>query len=144
MSLGTGARTVDMCVAFPLSFSVSNKICENDFFPETCTRDPYTCFALTGLTCLDIVEGLELQSFSYHLALVLVAGTISFLCLPCFPQTELHGGKVVRCFLGISLDELLALLRVSEPMQIRKFKRNSKVTLNTILIGVVGKSIMHH
>eukprot|EP00983_Pelagomonas_calceolata_P119069 1160566-Pelagomonas_calceolata.AAC.1 len=35
-----------------------------------------------------VVEGLELQSFSYHLALFLVAGPVFFLCLPCFSQSE--------------------------------------------------------
>eukprot|EP00983_Pelagomonas_calceolata_P077137 1153747-Pelagomonas_calceolata.AAC.1 len=42
------------------------------------------------------VEGLELQSFSYHLVLFLLAGPIFFLCLPCFSQSELRGGEVIR------------------------------------------------
>eukprot|EP00983_Pelagomonas_calceolata_P048637 1141145-Pelagomonas_calceolata.AAC.1 len=49
---------------------------------------------LTVLTVL--VEGLELQSFSYHPALFLVAGSVSFLCLPYFSQSELRGGVVIR------------------------------------------------
>eukprot|EP00983_Pelagomonas_calceolata_P074419 1152551-Pelagomonas_calceolata.AAC.3 len=50
---------------------------------------------LTVLTLL-VVEGLELQSFSYHLALFLDAGPVSFPCLPCFSQSELHGGEIIR------------------------------------------------
>eukprot|EP00983_Pelagomonas_calceolata_P064246 1148044-Pelagomonas_calceolata.AAC.6 len=50
---------------------------------------------LTVLTPL-VVEGLELQSFSYHLALFLVAGPVFFLCLPWFSQSELRGGEVTR------------------------------------------------
>eukprot|EP00983_Pelagomonas_calceolata_P042307 1138443-Pelagomonas_calceolata.AAC.7 len=49
---------------------------------------------LTMLTLL-VVEGLELQSFSYRLALFLVAGSVFFLCLPCFSQSELRGGEVI-------------------------------------------------
>eukprot|EP00983_Pelagomonas_calceolata_P113048 1159947-Pelagomonas_calceolata.AAC.5 len=41
---------------------------------------------LTVLTLL-AVKGLELQSFSYHPALLLVAGPVFFLCLPC-PVSE--------------------------------------------------------
>eukprot|EP00983_Pelagomonas_calceolata_P111890 1159829-Pelagomonas_calceolata.AAC.3 len=43
-----------------------------------------------------VVEGLELQSFSYHPALILVAGPVFSLCLPCFSQSELRGGAVIR------------------------------------------------
>eukprot|EP00983_Pelagomonas_calceolata_P074222 1152461-Pelagomonas_calceolata.AAC.1 len=40
-----------------------------------------------------VVEGLELQSFSYHPALFLVAGPVFFLCLLCFFQSELRSGE---------------------------------------------------
>eukprot|EP00983_Pelagomonas_calceolata_P079260 1154588-Pelagomonas_calceolata.AAC.1 len=38
------------------------------------------------------------QAFTtlHHLALFLVAGLVSFLCLPCFSQSELCGGEVIR------------------------------------------------
>eukprot|EP00983_Pelagomonas_calceolata_P068088 1149759-Pelagomonas_calceolata.AAC.6 len=61
-----------------------------------------TCWAwfsfvgrLTVLTLL-VVEGLELQSTSHHPALLLVAAPVFFLCLPCFSQSELRGGKEVQ------------------------------------------------
>eukprot|EP00983_Pelagomonas_calceolata_P059338 1145873-Pelagomonas_calceolata.AAC.3 len=38
------------------------------------------------------VEGPEFQSFSFHLALFLVAGPVLFTCLPCFSQSELVAG----------------------------------------------------
>eukprot|EP00983_Pelagomonas_calceolata_P071739 1151385-Pelagomonas_calceolata.AAC.3 len=41
-------------------------------------------------------EGLEIQSFSYHPALFLVAGPIFFLCLPCFSQSELRGLEAIQ------------------------------------------------
>eukprot|EP00983_Pelagomonas_calceolata_P058016 1145328-Pelagomonas_calceolata.AAC.1 len=47
-------------------------------------------------TALLVVKGLELQSFSYHPALFLVAGPVFFLCLPCLSQSELGGGEVIR------------------------------------------------
>eukprot|EP00983_Pelagomonas_calceolata_P037556 1136394-Pelagomonas_calceolata.AAC.1 len=47
---------------------------------------------LIVLTLL-VVEGLELQSFSFHPALFLVAGPVFFLCLPYFSQSELRGGE---------------------------------------------------
>eukprot|EP00983_Pelagomonas_calceolata_P114779 1160127-Pelagomonas_calceolata.AAC.12 len=49
---------------------------------------------LTVLTLL-VAEDLELQSFSYHLALCLVAGPVFFLCLPYFSQSELCGGEII-------------------------------------------------
>eukprot|EP00983_Pelagomonas_calceolata_P008962 291466-Pelagomonas_calceolata.AAC.1 len=39
-----------------------------------------------------VVEGLELQSFSHHPALFLDAKPVFFLCLPYFFQSELRGG----------------------------------------------------
>eukprot|EP00983_Pelagomonas_calceolata_P077668 1153954-Pelagomonas_calceolata.AAC.5 len=43
-----------------------------------------------------LVEGLEIQSFSYHPALFLVTGPVFFLCLPYFSQSALRGGVVIR------------------------------------------------
>eukprot|EP00983_Pelagomonas_calceolata_P106412 1159229-Pelagomonas_calceolata.AAC.6 len=40
--------------------------------------------------------GLELQSFSYQLALFIVAGPVFALCLPYFSQSELRGGVVIQ------------------------------------------------
>eukprot|EP00983_Pelagomonas_calceolata_P085703 1156612-Pelagomonas_calceolata.AAC.5 len=47
------------------------------------------------LTVLDLlaIEGLELQSFGFHLALFLIAGPVFFLCLPCFSQSDYVGGS---------------------------------------------------
>eukprot|EP00983_Pelagomonas_calceolata_P061512 1146861-Pelagomonas_calceolata.AAC.2 len=39
------------------------------------------------------VEGLGLQSFSCHLAFLLVAGSVFFLCLPCSSRSEPCGGE---------------------------------------------------
>eukprot|EP00983_Pelagomonas_calceolata_P121836 1160839-Pelagomonas_calceolata.AAC.8 len=47
---------------------------------------------LTVLTLL-AVEGLELQSFSYHPAFFLVAGPVFFLSLPYFFQSKHRGGE---------------------------------------------------
>eukprot|EP00983_Pelagomonas_calceolata_P117645 1160433-Pelagomonas_calceolata.AAC.1 len=38
-----------------------------------------------------LVDGLELQPFSYHIHLFLVDGPVFFLCLSCFSQSELRG-----------------------------------------------------
>eukprot|EP00983_Pelagomonas_calceolata_P011659 375305-Pelagomonas_calceolata.AAC.3 len=48
------------------------------------------------LPTLLALEGLELQSFSYHPALFLVAEPVFFLYLPYFSQPELCGGVVIR------------------------------------------------
>eukprot|EP00983_Pelagomonas_calceolata_P127378 1161397-Pelagomonas_calceolata.AAC.3 len=42
---------------------------------------------------LNFVRGKRLQSFSYHLALFLVAGPVFFLRLPYFSQSELRDGE---------------------------------------------------
>eukprot|EP00983_Pelagomonas_calceolata_P064949 1148378-Pelagomonas_calceolata.AAC.3 len=55
---------------------------------------PWLEFSAITLTLL-AVEGLELQSFSHHPALFLVAGPVFSLCLPCFSQSELHDGWVI-------------------------------------------------
>eukprot|EP00983_Pelagomonas_calceolata_P123892 1161049-Pelagomonas_calceolata.AAC.2 len=72
------------------------------FFDFNGTSGRDSCWAwlslvgrLTVLTLL-VVEGLELQFLSYHLALFLVAGPVCFLCLPCFSQFGLCGGEVIR------------------------------------------------
>eukprot|EP00983_Pelagomonas_calceolata_P042906 1138703-Pelagomonas_calceolata.AAC.5 len=51
---------------------------------------------LKAVLTLLVVEGLELQSFSYHPALFLIARPVFFLCLPYFSQSELRGGVVIR------------------------------------------------
>eukprot|EP00983_Pelagomonas_calceolata_P016997 534130-Pelagomonas_calceolata.AAC.1 len=54
-----------------------------------------SCWAwvsLVGRLTLLVVKGLELQSYSYHPALFLVAAPVFFLCLPYFSQSALRGG----------------------------------------------------
>eukprot|EP00983_Pelagomonas_calceolata_P080537 1155184-Pelagomonas_calceolata.AAC.3 len=52
---------------------------------------------MAGQLCLTLLDakGLELQSFSYPLAILLVAGPVFVLCLPCFSQSALCGGVPV-------------------------------------------------
>eukprot|EP00983_Pelagomonas_calceolata_P034232 1072329-Pelagomonas_calceolata.AAC.3 len=60
-----------------------------------------TCIKRRNVHSQDLVatgHGLEIQSFSYHPALLLIAaqktgpGLVLFLCLPYFSRSELRGG----------------------------------------------------
>eukprot|EP00983_Pelagomonas_calceolata_P061329 1146797-Pelagomonas_calceolata.AAC.1 len=68
---------------------------------HNCGSKGCSCWAWLSLVgrlavLTQLFEGLELQSFSYHLALFLIAGPVFFLCLPYFSHSELRGGEVIQ------------------------------------------------
>eukprot|EP00983_Pelagomonas_calceolata_P080355 1155106-Pelagomonas_calceolata.AAC.8 len=76
---------------------------------------------------------LELQSFSYHPALFLVAGPVLFLCLPYFSQSELRSREVTR-YEYIIQDSLVLCERVVSDACV--LERGLQACLATMLQGL--------